>query len=68
MRPEYSLSAWEQEGFTEDFARLWAELGLSPSEAQSFDEAGFSVEEARPWVEVGFKNAKRCKKWREAGF
>jgi len=68
MRPEYSLSAWEQEGFTEDFARLWAELGLSPSGALSFYEAGFSVEEARPWVEVGFKNAKRCKKWREAGF
>ena len=68
MRPEYSTGAWEQEGFTEDFARLWAELGLSPSEALSFYEAGFSVEEARPWVEVGFKNAKRCKKWREAGF
>jgi hypothetical protein len=68
MRPEYSLSAWEQEGFTEDSARLWAELGLSPSDALSFDEAGFSVEEARPWVEAGFKNAKRCKKWREAGF
>ena len=68
MRPEYSLSAWEQEGFTEDFARLWAELGLSPSGALSFYEAGFSVEEARPWVEAGFKNARRCKKWQEAGF
>jgi hypothetical protein len=68
MRPKYSPSAWEQEGFTEDSARLWAELGLSPSGALSFYEAGFSVEEARPWVEVGFKNAKRCKKWREAGF
>ena len=68
MRPEYSPSAWEQKGFTEDSARLWAELGLSPSGALSFYEAGFSVEEARPWVEVGFKNAKRCKKWREAGF
>ena len=61
MRPEYSLSAWEQEGFTEDFARLWAGLGLSPSGALSFYEAGFSVEEARPWVEVGFRNTKICK-------
>jgi len=68
MKSEYSPSAWEQEGFTEDSARLWAELGLSPSGALSFYEAGFSIEEARLWVEVGFKNAKRCKKWREAGF
>jgi len=68
MRPEYSPSAWEQEGFTEDSARLWAELGLFPEEAQSFDEAGFSVEEARPWVEVGFRNTKICKGWRDAGF
>jgi len=68
MKPEYSLSAWEQEGFTEDSARLWAELGLSPEEAQSFDEAGFSVEEARPWVEAGFKNGHFCIRWQEAGF
>ncbi len=67
-RPEYTLSDWERKGFTEDSARLWAELGLSPSEAQSFYGAGFSVEEARPWVETGFKNARRCKKWQEAGF
>ena len=68
MRPEYSLSAWEQEGFTEDSARLWAGLGLSPSGALSFYEAGFSVEEARPWVEIGFRNTKICKGWRDAGF
>jgi len=68
MRPEYSLSAWEQEGFTEESARLWAELGLSPSEALSFYEAGFSVEEARPWVEAGFKNGHFCIRWQEAGF
>jgi len=68
MRPEYSPSAWEQKGFTEDSARLWAELGLSPSGALSFYEAGFSIEEARPWVEVGFRNAKICKGWRDAGF
>jgi len=68
MRPEYSPSAWEQEGFTEDFARLWAGLGLSPSGALSFYEAGFSVEEARPWVEIGFRNTKICKGWRDAGF
>jgi serine/threonine protein kinase len=67
-RPEYALSDWERKGFTADSARLWAELGLSPSEALSFYEAGFSVEEARPWVEAGFKNARRCKKWQEAGF
>jgi hypothetical protein len=67
-RPEYALSDWERKGFTEDSARLWAGLGLSPSEAQSFDEAGFSVEEARPWVEAGFKNGERCKRWQGAGF
>ncbi len=67
-RPEYALSDWERKGFTEDSARLWAELGLSPEEALSFYGAGFSVEEARPWVEAGFKNARRCKKWQEAGF
>jgi len=64
----YSFQDWEKAGFTAYSARLWAELGLSPEEALSFYEAGFSVEEARPWVEVGFKNAKRCKKWRDAGF
>jgi len=68
MRPDYSTSAWEQEGFTEDSARLWAELGLSPSEALSFYEASFSVEEARPWVEAGFKNGHFCIRWQEAGF
>jgi serine/threonine protein kinase len=67
-RPEYALSDWERKGFTADSARLWAGLGLSPSEAQSFDEAGFSVEEARPWVEAGFKNGERCKRWQGAGF
>jgi serine/threonine protein kinase len=67
-RPEYALSDWERKGFTEDSARLWAEIGLSPEEAQSFYGAGFSVEEARPWVEAGFKHARRCKKWQEAGF
>jgi len=65
---QYSLQDWEKAGFTADSARLWAELGLSPSEAQSFDEAGFSVEEARPWVEAGFKNGERCKRWQDAGF
>ena len=70
MRPDYSTSAWEQEGFTADSARLWAGLGLSPSEALSFDEAGFSVEEARRWVEAGFKSGdgERCKRWQDAGF
>jgi len=65
---QYSLQDWEEAGFTEDSARLWAELGLSPSGAQSFDEAGFSVEEARPWVEAGFKNGHLCIRWQEAGF
>jgi serine/threonine protein kinase len=65
---QYSLQDWEEAGFTEESARLWAELGLSPSEAQSFDEAGFSVDGARPWVEAGFKNGHLCIRWQEAGF
>jgi len=65
---QYSLQDWEKAGFTEDSARLWAELGLSPEEAQSFDEAGFSVKGARPWVEAGFKNGHFCIRWQEAGF
>jgi len=65
---QYSLQDWEEAGFTEESARPWAELGLSPSEAQSFDEAGFSVDGARPWVKAGFKNGHFCIRWQEAGF
>jgi serine/threonine protein kinase len=65
---QYSLQDWEEAGFTEESARPWAGLGLSPSEAQSFDEAGFSVDGARPWVEAGFKNGHLCIRWQEAGF
>jgi serine/threonine protein kinase len=65
---QYSLQDWEKAGFTEVSARLWAELGLSPEEAQSFDEAGFSVDGARLWVEAGFKNGHFCIRWQEAGF
>jgi hypothetical protein len=67
---KYALSDWEREGFTAESARLWAELGLSPSDALSFDETGFSVEEARRWVEAGFKSGdgERCKRWQDAGF
>jgi serine/threonine protein kinase len=65
---QYSLQDWEKAGFTEESARLWAGLGLSPEEAQSFDEAGFSVDGARPWVEAGFKNGHFCIRWQDAGF
>jgi len=65
---QYSLQDWEKAGFTEESARPWAELGLSPEEAQSFDEAGFSVKGARPWVEAGFKNGHFCIRWQDAGF
>jgi len=65
---QYSLQDWEEAGFTEDSARPWAGLGLSPEEAQSFDEAGFSVDGARPWVEAGFKNGHFCIRWQDAGF
>jgi serine/threonine protein kinase len=65
---QYSLQDWEEAGFTEESARPWAEIGLSPSEAQSFDEAGFSVDGARPWVEAGFKNGHLCIRWQEGGF
>jgi serine/threonine protein kinase len=65
---QYSLQDWEKAGFTEESARPWAEIGLSPEEAQSFDEAGFSVDGARPWVEAGFKNGHFCIRWQEAGF
>jgi|GEM_PF-1014422 len=64
---ETDLREWLRLGFTEQSAKLWSELGLSPDEAQGYKEY-FSYSEAKGWVLVGFRNGNIARKWFESGF
>lgn len=63
---EPDLKRWQKEGFTEQSAKLWANLGLTIEEAKEFKEY-FNYADALEWVRSGFRNGKMAYKWYETG-
>jgi len=63
---ETDLKRWHREGFTEQSAKLWANLGLTIEEAKEFKEY-FNYADAVEWVRAGFRSGKAAYKWYETG-